>query len=142
MTLGLCVSFLVGCAGEGLAPLRATTYPPGFDYITRDDLTSAMADFAREVGQLDGILSREGGADASDRAAVVEILQRMRLQSGQLGKGMSSNHPGLHQDAERFSGDIDRALAAARRVPPDYTWTARLTGGCTACHAPRHLDIG
>ena len=137
-TLCLGAILPLGCADGGLAPLRAVTYPPGFQYLTRKELKSGMADFAREVDELDGILSRDGGADASDRAAVVEILERMRLQAGQLEGGMSSNHPGLHQDADRFTRDVDRALAAARREPPDYTWTARLTGGCTACHAPRH----
>ena len=136
--MGLALLLPSGCADEGLSPLRAMTYPPGFQYLTRSDLQGEMATFAREVDELDGILSRVGGADASDRAAIVEILERMRSQAGRLEGGMSSNHPGLHQDADRFTRDVDRALIAARRDPPDYGWTARLTGGCTACHAPRH----
>ena len=132
------VLFALGCADGSLAPVRAVTYPPGFQYLTRDDLQGEMAKFAREVDELDRILARDGGAHASDRAAVIEILERMRMQAGQLDGGRSSNHPGLHQDAERFARDIDRARTAAQREPPDYVWTARLTGGCTACHASRH----
>ena len=97
-----------------------------------------MADFARSVDALDGILSKAGGAGPEDRDAVVGILEKLRLQAVHLEAGETSNHPRIHEDAPRFLRDVDRALLAAKREPPDYSWTGRIAGSCTACHAPRH----
>lgn len=127
-----------GCSENGLAPLRTATYPPDFHYLTRSEIQTTMADFARSVDALDGILSQAGGAGPEDRDAVVGILEKLRLQAGNLEAGETSNHPGIHEDAPRFVRDIDRALLAAKREPPDYSWTGRIAGSCTACHAPRH----
>ncbi len=129
---------LTGCSENGLAPLRAATYPPDFHYLTRGEIQSTMGDFARSVDALDGILSQEGGAGPEDRDAVVGILEKLRLQAVHLEAGEASNHPGIHEDAPRFVRDVDRALLAAKREPPDYSWTGRIAGSCTACHAPRH----
>ncbi len=128
----------LACAEEGLAPLRAVTYPPDFHYLTRAEIQGTMGEFARAVDALDRILAREGGAGAEDRDTVVGLLEQLRLQARHLEQGAESNHPGLHQDAARFTRDVDRALVGARRDPPDYSGTARITGSCTACHAPRH----
>lgn len=128
----------LACAEEGLAPLRAVTYPPDFHYLTRAEIQGTMGEFARAVDALDRILAREGGAGAEDRDTVVGLLEQLRLQARHLEQGAESNHPGLHQDAARFTRDVDRALVGARREPPDYSGTARITGSCTACHAPRH----
>jgi hypothetical protein len=96
-----------------------------------------MAEFARDVDALDALLTRGGGAAAADPAAVIGILEHLRAQAAGLQRGSDSNHPYLQHGAERMARDIQRALDGARRNPPDYTWTTRLTGGCTACHAPR-----
>jgi len=127
-----------GCSENGLAPLRAATYPPDFHYLTRGEIQTTMGDFARSVDALDGILSQEGGAGPEDRDAVVGILEKLRLQAMHLEAGETSNHPAIHEDAPRFIRDVDRALLAAKREPPDYSWTGRIAGSCTACHAPRH----
>lgn len=132
-----CVLAVAACADRGLAPVRAMTYPPDFHYITRAELQGTMAEFARDVAALDALLTREGGATAADPAAVVGILEHLRAQAAALERGSDSNHPYLQHGTERMLRDIQRALDGARRDPPDYTWTARLTGGCTACHAPR-----
>lgn len=129
---------LPACSEAPLAPIRALTYPPDFHYLTRDEIQGTMAEFARSVDALDAILTREGGAGAADRDAVIGILEQLRLQSRHLASGAESNHPGLHQDAPRFTRDVDRALVGARRDPPDYSGAARIAGSCTACHAPRH----
>lgn len=128
----------LGCADEGLAPLRAVTYPPDFHYLTRAEIQGTMAEFARSVDALDRILAQAGGPGAADRDAVVGILEQLRLQARHLEQGEDSNHPGLHQDASRFTRDLDRALVGVRREPPDFSGTARIAGSCTACHAPRH----
>ena len=130
---------MLACSEAGLAPIRSVTYPPDFHYLTRDEIQGTMAEFARSVDALDAILAREGGAGAADRDAVVGILEQLRLQARHLASGAESNHPGLHQDAPRFTRDVDRALVGARRDPPDYSGAARIAGSCTACHAPRHL---
>lgn len=132
------VSMTTGCVERELVPLRRATYPPDFHYLTRDEIQTTMADFARSVDSLDGILSKAGGAGPADRDAVVGILEKLRLQAIHLESGNSSNHPRIHEDAPRFLRDIDRALLAAKREPPDYSWTGRIAGSCTACHAPRH----
>lgn len=132
------VSLTIGCVERELVPLRRATYPPDFHYLTRDEIQTTMADFARSVDSLDGILSKAGGAGPADRDAVVGILEKLRLQAIHLESGNASNHPRIHEDAPRFLRDIDRALLAAKREPPDYSWTGRIAGACTACHAPRH----
>ncbi len=134
----LIVVVLGGCADRDLASLRTATYPPDFHYLTRDELQTTMADFARSVDALDGILSKAGGPGPEDRDAVVGILEKLRLQATHLEAGEASNHPRIHEDAPRFVRDVDRALLAARREPPDFSWTGRIAGSCTACHAPRH----
>jgi hypothetical protein len=126
------------CVERALAPVRALTYPPDFNYLTRDELHGTMADFARQMDALDRILSQEGGARPADQIEIIAILDRMRLQAAPLEEGTDSNHPDLRRDALRFARDVDRALAAARRDPPDYAWAGRVLGSCTACHAPRH----
>lgn len=97
-----------------------------------------MAEFARSVDALDAILSKQGGAGTADREAVVGILEQLRVQAVHLEAGDASNHPHIHEHAPRFLRDIDRALLAAKRAPPEYSWTGRIAGSCTACHAPRH----
>lgn len=133
---------LLACGEAKLASLRSVTYPPDFHYLTRDEVQGTMAEFARSVDALDAILAQEGGAGAADRDAIVGILEQLRLQGRHLASGAESNHPGLHQDAPRFTRDVDRALASARRDPPDYSGAARIAGACTACHAPRHPGAG
>lgn len=136
LALPLVALALAACSGTGLAPVRAMTYPPDFHYITRAELRGTMAEFARDVDALDAMLTRAGGAASADPAAVIGILEHLRTQASALERGSDSNHPHLQHGAERMVRDIERALEGARRKPPDYTWTARLTGGCTACHAP------
>ncbi len=136
--LALVMLLTAGCGERKLAPVRALTYPPDFAYITRSELNGAMAEFARDVDALDALLSRDGGADLSDRAAIAGILEHMRGHARALGRGTDSNHPHLQHGAERFARDVERALLGIRRDPPDYSGVGRLTGGCTACHAPRH----
>ena len=132
----------LACAEGGLAPVRAVTYPPDFHYLTRAEVQGTMIGFARAVDALDRILAQEGGADASDREAVAGLLEQLRREARHLQQGTESNHPALHQDAARFGRDVDRALLGVRRDPPDYSGAARITGSCTACHAPRHPGAG
>lgn len=144
-SLRLCSTFILSvgalalgaCSEKGLAPVRAMTYPPDFHYITRAELQGTMAEFARDVDALDALLAREGGAASADPGAVIGILEHLRAQASALQRGSDSNHPHLQHGVERMLRDIQRALDGARLRPPDYTWTTRLTGGCTACHAPR-----
>lgn len=134
-----CIALSILACGEArLEPLRSVTYPPDFHYLTRDEIQGTMAEFARSVDALDAILMQKGGPDAADRDAVVGILEQLRLQARHLESGAESNHPGLHQDAPRFTRDVDRALVGARRDPPDFSGAGRIAGSCTACHAPRH----
>jgi hypothetical protein len=130
--LALLALLAAGCGERGLAPVRALTYPPDFNYITRSELQGTMAEFARDVDALDALLSRDGGAGVADRAAIAGILEHMRGHARALDRGTDSNHPHLQPGAERF------ALDGIRRDPPDFSGVGRLTGGCTACHAPRH----
>jgi len=132
------VLMTTACIEGGLAPVRSATYPPDFHYLTHSEIETTMTEFARSVDALDGILSKAGGAGPADRDAVVGILEKLRIQAIHLESGDASNHPRIHDDAPRFLRDVDRALLAAKREPPDYSWTGRIAGSCTACHAPRH----
>jgi hypothetical protein len=129
----------ISCEGDAMRRARMAQYPPDFHYITKQEIHTIMGRLAVEVVALDGILSRQSGPDPEDRDAVLEILSRMRVLTGQLKMGSKSNHPLIDRDATQLRRDIEHALDQIRMTsPPNYYRAGRVAGACTYCHVPRH----
>ncbi|MCA9510063.1 MAG: hypothetical protein R3E88_14965 [Myxococcota bacterium] len=135
---GVAAFAVASCTGADLAQVRDFTYPPDFDYLTREELTTTMGALAREVDSLDRVMWAQTASPAEARDDVVAILERMHELASRLGEGGESNRPRVHHEAPRLIGDIERALAAVQKEPPDYFWAGRVSGSCTYCHEPRH----
>ncbi len=130
----------LGCRSGPLETVRAATYPADFHYITKQEIRTTMGGLASEVYALDQIMLRESGVQQDDQARVIEILSRMRNLAKQLKRQEQSNHPRIQAHAPRLQRDIDRALANARRAPPNYYYTGLVTSTCTYCHAQPVLE--
>jgi hypothetical protein len=56
----------------------------------------------------------------------------------QLKRRSQSNHPRIQEHAPHLRADLDRALLAVKKDPPNYYYAGVVSGACTYCHAPRH----
>jgi hypothetical protein len=130
----VCAALLV-CACAGFARwTRRHTYPPDFQYVTQDELRSAMWRLAWHSAALDAALRASAGHD-SRRTEVLRALRGMEEAAGALAQeGWRSNHPLIDANLDGFRRDIARARQAAERVPPDYTDAGRVSGACVYCH--------
>ncbi len=120
-----------GCADPG-AGIRRHTYPPDFDYITKEQLQSSMWVLAAQVRELDKLLDRE---EAVDQVAVVTALTEIERNAGLLDRGgHARNHPLLGTHLQQFRHEVERARVAASAVPPRYFLAGTVSGGCSHCH--------
>jgi len=126
------------CSGEPLERVRDYTYPPDLHYITKQQIRTTMGALAAQVDALDEIMWQPGGPTGKDQARVVEILSQMRTLARELDPRAHSSHPRIEAHGARLRHDIERALAAARRAPPNYYYAGTVSGACTYCHEPRH----
>jgi hypothetical protein len=62
---------LAACSGAPAKELRKVTYPPTFEYVSRDDIQTDMHALARNVAELDRLLRPEVGAP--EQAEVVRL---------------------------------------------------------------------
>jgi hypothetical protein len=123
------------------AQMRRFTYPPDFHFITREEITDTMTGLAYWIDELEEIMWRDDELTASDRERVVEILTEMRRLAFDLKSGTRSNHPRIDRAAPWLQTDIERALGAARRDPPNYFYAGEVAGACEYCHVPRHRTV-
>ena len=131
---------LLACALSGLAcaragsELRRYTYPPGFDYITSQEIEGTMWQIAVLVERLDEILENDDVANAH-RVEIRQILTALESASDELkAEGSSSNHPALSQNLDRFRSDIRRARLGVEHDPPSYLRASAIPGACVYCH--------
>jgi hypothetical protein len=131
----LCV-LITGCA-DFARWLRQYTYPPDFRYIERDQLRSTMWQLAyhsRELNRLMGLTEKQ----QPDRAEIVTQLRGMEQAVEKLDtSGWPSNHPLVDMNLPNFKKDIQFALEAVEREPPNYLLASHLTGACVYCHGRR-----
>ncbi len=118
--------------------LRKATYPPGFHYITKEEIRETMAALGYWIDELDQVMWREEGVQPSDQERVLGILTEMSRLAGELKTGTRSNHPLLDRYAPWLQRDIKRALQGARSDPPNYYYAGAVAGACEYCHIPRH----
>lgn len=117
--------------------LRKHTYPPDFAYLEEEKLHSAMWEVAKHSEAIHRIMdaSSEGALSAEQRDEVVGHLTAMEKATGTLTtQSVESNHPVIAQNIHKFRSDIQMALAAAEREPPNYYLAGSITGSCLYCH--------
>ncbi len=127
---------LCGCASFG-AWLRQYTYPPDFDYISHDQISSAMWQLARDVRALEKTLREPGDIVEQRRARISSLLISMDEKAVQLDSGgRTTNHPMLDAKLPTFRRDILLARQGVERG--SYTLVALLPGACVYCHGAAH----
>ena len=127
-------SAFVGCI-DFSAWMRRHTYPPEFQYITREQLSTAMWQLAQHVDELDRIMKGPAPIDEHRRREIVQHLNAMERATGALGvEGWRSNHPLVDANLEMFRRDIVLAREAVEAYPPNYFMVGVLYGACVYCH--------
>jgi len=131
--LGLAVA-LVTCS-DFAGIVRQVTYPPGFTYVSRDELISRMHELGYELQQLDLALAPESDALSEQQQQVVAVLRNIERIAGGIQAGEAgSNHPFLQNDMATFLTTVGQARIEAGFNPPRYYGAGRVSGGCTNCH--------
>jgi hypothetical protein len=123
-----------GCRGA-LETTRDHTYAPSFNYVTDQQLSSAMWQLASGVTSLERILSPERVLTGESRLDVIRILERMDAAAATLGPaGWPSNHPRITQEIGNFREQLALAKRAVEAEPPSYYRAGTISGACLACH--------
>lgn len=127
---------IVACSSNGNNDsFPQVAYPPPFDYIDGEELRSRMHQLAFELQQLDLSLLGQIDDRTDVRDDVVENLQNIERIAGVLQEGdLSSAHPFLLDDMDRFVADVQRARMDASSTNPRYYMAGRISGSCVNCH--------
>lgn len=145
LRVGLLV-LAVTVAGLSCSSVRKLTYPQEIVYLDRKTVTGTMHTIARSVFLLDelsGYQNRQTEIDPrvlqEDIVKELENLQNAvdQLNVSQESSAVSSNHPLIDRNIDQLNKAVAMALHHAQSNPPNYFWTGRLTGSCSACHVPR-----
>lgn len=126
--------FLVACNGNGNGFPQVAS-PPPFDYVDGDELRSRMHQLAFELQQLDMVFTSEEDDNSSFQQDIVNNLRNIERIGGVLQTGdLSSKHPFLQDDMDRFLADVRKARSDASRNSPRYYMAGRISGSCVSCH--------
>lgn len=126
--------FGVACS-DGSSWLRSGTYPPSFEYISKEQLDSVMWQMARDTRDLERLLTRPDAISAGDRQLALALLDRIYDESGRLGsEGKRTNHPLLDSDRDRFRADVATARHGVESEPPSYELARTVSAACVHCH--------
>lgn len=126
----------VGCANFA-GWLRQYTYPPGFHYITAEQLRSTMWQLAYHSRELRGVMEAPEKTE-SQRGEILQHLQAMEQAVNELNRtGWPTNHPLVDANRSSFLRDLRTAQAAISREPPNYLIAGSVSGACVYCHGSR-----
>ena len=131
---------VAACAGSTEA-LRKVTYPSSFQYLSDQELRTAMGRLAKSVVELDAIVREPEPTRSEHNAELLEILRSMRSVSSSISKGGDTNHRRIDRHLPNLIDDIDRAIAAADNRSPNYYYAGSVVGACEYCHQPRHEPV-
>jgi hypothetical protein len=125
---------LSGCA-QFAAWLRQYTYPPDFNYISREQLRSTMWRLAKDMRELETTLREPGEFDEERRAQINRLLRSMEENAAHLNSsGRESNHPVIDANLPALLRDIQQARKGVESQPPNYALVGFLPGACIYCH--------
>lgn len=135
LTLYSSIAFLCACSGF-LEGVRSVTYPPEFNYISRQKLTDTMQQFALYSTLLDNNLKDPASVTEEQRQASISILRKMESLSLKLGtESLSSNHNIISFNIDQFRQNIQDARIGLSQEPPNYYRAGAVSAYCLNCHA-------
>ncbi|MCP4077728.1 MAG: hypothetical protein GY744_16270 [Gammaproteobacteria bacterium] len=127
---------MTGCANGVFETIRKVTYPPDFNYISSDNLTSTMQQFAWYTTLLDNSLQDTHPVPDSERLNAISILHKMEKLSHDLGEqNLSSNHNIVSFNINQFRQNIINARDGLMMEPPNYYLAGSVSAYCLNCHA-------
>jgi hypothetical protein len=128
LLLTACSSFFEG--------VRSVTYPPDFNYISRQKLTGTMQQFALYTTLLDNNLNDPASISEEQRLSSIDILRKMENLSFKLGtESLSSNHDIVSFNIDQFRQNIQDARVGLMQDPPNYYQAGMVSAYCLNCHA-------
>ncbi len=127
---------LASCANGVLEAVRKVTYPPDFNYISQQKLTSTMQQFAWYTTLLDNSLQDVLPVPEEQRLNAISILKKMEELSHELGhENLSSNHNIVSFNIDQFRQNIINAKDGLRQNPPNYYLAGSVSAYCLNCHS-------
>jgi len=125
----------LACSTGGLEALREHTYPPSFNYVSEEQLQSAMWKLADQAIRLDRMMRTANVGDEALQAQVIWLLTEMVFVTGELGPAdWPSNHPRVSRNVAVFRRDLEAARRAVEVDPPNYFLAGFISGACVHCH--------
>jgi len=126
----------MSCANGVLETVRKVTYPPDFNYISDEKLTSTMQQFAWYTTLLDNSLQDIIPVPEEQRQNAVSILYKMENLSHELGEqNLSSNHNIVSFNIRQFRQNIVNARDGLQQDPPNYYLAGSVSAYCLNCHS-------
>ena len=130
------VVLLLSACQSTLEGVRKVTYPPDFNYISRDKLNDTMQQFALYTSLLERGLQNAPQVSAEQRRSAISILGKMEQLSLKLGtETLTSNHDMVSHNIDRFRQRIIDARLALQQQPPNYYKAGAVAAYCLNCHA-------
>lgn len=127
---------LISCANGVLETVRKVTYPPDFNYISDEKLTSTMQQFAWYTTLLDNSLRDTTPVPEEQRLNAISILHKMENMSHKLGEeNLSSNHNIVSFNIDQFRQNIINARNSLQQDPPNYYLAGAVSAYCLNCHS-------
>lgn len=133
ITVGL---LMLNACQNVLEGVRTVTYPPDFNYISRQKLTGTMQQFALYTTLLDQALRGSPEITEEQRKSAISVLTKMEKLSLQLAtEKLTSNHDMVSHNIDRFRSRIANARRALLQEPPSYYQAGSVSAYCLSCHA-------
>lgn len=127
-----------GCQNGVLETVRKVTYPPDFNYISKQKVTDTMHAFAWYTTLLDNNLRDTATVTKDQRLSAISILQKMEKLSLELGtESLSSNHNIISFNIDQFRQKITDARIGLQQEPPNFYLVGEVSGYCLNCHSKR-----
>lgn len=132
---------LSACQNGMMETVRNVTYPPDFNYISKEKLTSTMQSFAWYTTLLDNNLRDTTNISRDQRLSAINILEKMEKLSLDLGtESLSSNHNIVSFNIDQFRQNIIDAKIGLQQNPPNYYRVGSVSAYCLNCHSRRVTD--
>jgi len=125
-----------GCSSGILETVRKVTYPPDFNYISKDKLQGTMQQFAWYTTLLDNNLRDPASVTVEQRLNSISILNKMEGLSKNLAtESLSSNHTIVSFNIDHFRDRIINARTGLEQDPPNYYLVGTVSAYCINCHS-------
>ncbi len=126
---------LIGCDTKMMESVRKVTYPPDFNYISQDEISGTMQQFAWYTQLLDNYLRDPARITEEQRQSAIDILRKMESLSLELGsEDLRSSHDLISENIDRFRYSIVEARNGLQQDPPNYYLAGSVSAYCLNCH--------